>query len=239
MSKIQQKLATLPYNPGCYIFKDQRGKILYIGKAKNLKKRVASYFQKKDALDLKTKKLVSLVQGIDFIITDSEVEALLLEARLIRENQPPYNLELKGGIRYAYIRITNDDFSRLETVRLFKRGDKVFGPYALGQTRRNLIQLANTLFKLRVGKRRPVAVGDGHYLIRCSVPPWRRVVTAAEYRGDVVKAELLLKGKTAELLNQLRAEMERYSGREQFELAKIRRDQIRALERLADKHKVD
>ncbi len=130
MSRLSQKLANLPPNPGCYLFKNKPGKIIYIGKAKNLKKRICSYFQK-ELIDLKTKRLVAEIADVDFIVTDSELEALLLEAKLIKENQPKYNMELKGGVRYAYIKITNEQFPRLETTRLVKRKDKFFGPFSL------------------------------------------------------------------------------------------------------------
>src|SRR3989344_4253260 len=166
MSNLIQKLKKIPSDPGCYLFKNKAGQILYIGKAKSLKKRVSSYWQK-NLTDAKTRRLVQETADLDFIVTDSELEALLLEAKLIKENQPPYNLELKGGVRYAYLRISAELFPRLETVRFFKRSDQVFGPYALSETRKNLIRLANSLFKLRAGKRQPSRVAD-KYLIHCS-----------------------------------------------------------------------
>ncbi len=236
MSELSQKLANLSNNPGCYIFKNQSGKIVYIGKAKNLKKRVASYFRK-DVIDSKTKELVAEVFDIDFIVTDSELEALLLEAKLIKENQPKYNIKLKGGIRYAYIKITDEQFPRLESARLFKRKDKIFGPFALSDTRRNLIKLANFLFKLRVGKQSPVKVGE-FYQIQCSTAPWRRLVTEAEYKNNVANAELFLKGQNTELIRRLTSEMKNFSADKEFELAKIRRDQIVALNNLSEKQKV-
>src|SRR3989338_1916123 len=236
MSSLSHKLAYLSNNPGCYLFKNKASKIIYIGKARNLKKRVKSYWQK-NSEDIKIRKLVEEIADFDFIITDTEVEALLLEAKLIKENQPKYNMELKGGVRYAYIKITNEDFPRLETARTFKRSDKIYGPFALASTRKNLIRLANSLFKLRTEKRKSDQVGN-KYRIRCSTAPWLRLVTKEEYQRDIAKAEMLLKGETKNLIKELEEEMNNFSQDQQFELAKLRRDQIQALENLAQEQKV-
>lgn len=146
MNSLEQKLKNIPTNPGCYLFKDRDGDVLYVGKAKNLKKRVSTYFLKENQ-DEKTRQLVDKVRDINFIVTDNEVEALLLEASLIRQYQPKYNILLKSSVRYAYIKITNDEFPRLETVRKIKKGDlsassrqvKFFGPYPFGQSRQEVI----------------------------------------------------------------------------------------------------
>lgn len=236
MSRALKKLTNLPAHPGCYLFKNKTGAIIYVGKAKNLKKRVSTYWQK-DISDWKTDKLVSEVADIDFVITDNELEAILLEAKLIQENQPQYNMKLKGGVRYAYIKITDEQFPRLETTRIFKREDRIFGPFTLADTRKNLIQLTNTLFKLRVGKTKPKRVKD-LYQIRCSTAPWRRLVSETEYQKDVAKAELLLKGKMTDLISELEREMKQYSEQQKFELAKIRRDQMAALQKLSEEQKV-
>jgi len=236
MSSLNEKLRRLPSNPGCYLFKDRQGTILYVGKAKNLRKRVRSYFNRQ-LNDPKTNQLVQAIADFEFIIVDSELEALLLEAKLIARHQPNYNLDLKGGVRYAYIRVTDEPFPRLETARLIGPRDTVFGPFAVGENRKQLIWLANDLFKLRTGKRRPVKVG-GRYQISCSTVPWRRLVTEAQYRRDVELAKLLLAGKMPALIKQLEAEMRQFSEREQYELAKIRRDQVTALRSLAERQKV-
>ncbi|OGY53584.1 MAG: excinuclease ABC subunit C [Candidatus Buchananbacteria bacterium RIFCSPLOWO2_01_FULL_46_12] len=236
MSILSQKLKNSPHQPGCYLFKNRPGKIIYIGKAKDLKKRVSSYFRKN--LEYKTQKLSEEIFDVDFFVTDSEVEALLLEAKLIKENQPKYNLELKGGVRYAYIKITSEQFPRLETVRLFKRQDKIFGPFAIADNRKSLISLANELFKLRTSKERVVKIAQ-RYRIRCSVPPFIRLTTPEEYQKDVEKAALLLAGKMDHLISSLQAEMRQYSGQNNFELAKLRRDQIKALVQLSEKQKIE
>src|SRR3989338_3606821 len=194
MSSLNEKLRRLPSNPGCYLFKDRQGTILYVGKAKNLRKRVRSYFNRQ-LNDPKTNQLVQAIADFEFIIVDSELEALLLEAKLIARHQPNYNLDLKGGVRYAYIRVTDEPFPRLETARLIGPRDTVFGPFAVGENRKQLIWLANDLFKL-------------------------------------------LAGKMPALIKQLEAEMRQFSEREQYELAKIRRDQVTALRSLAERQKV-
>lgn len=233
---IVHQLKAVPHQPGCYLFKDSRGRIIYVGKAKDLKKRVSSYFRQ-DIADQKTQRLVERIADFEYIVTDTELEAFLLEARLIQQHQPDYNIDLKAGIRYAYIRLTKELFPRLETARLISPRDVVFGPFAIGENRKQLIWLANSLFKLRTGKRRPVRMGD-RYQIQCSTVPWRRLVTPTEYSRDVRLARLLLAGKMPELITTLEREMKAFSQRQQYELAKLRRDQIVALEGLAEKQKV-
>lgn len=230
------KLKNLPTKPGCYLFKNSAKKIIYIGKAKNIRKRVASYF-KPELIDYKTRELISEATGLDFIITSNELEALLLEARLIKEHQPKYNIRLKTGVQYAYIRITDELFPRLETARTISKKDKVFGPFVSGQTRKELIWLANILFKLRTSKVKPRQVGKTYY-IRISTHPWLRQVTAEEYAEDIKKAELLLRGNNRELIGQLQLEMRKFSDRKEYELALAKREQIKALQDLADKQKI-
>lgn len=233
---IQQKIKSLPGQPGCYLYHGGRGEIIYIGKAKNLRKRVSSYFQKIDH-DPKTRALVAAIRDLEFIVTDSELEALFLEARLIKDHQPKYNIDLKSGTRYAYIRITDEEFPRLETARTVSPRDTVFGPFASGTDRQRLIRLANDVFALRARKNKPVQVGE-RFQILTSVPPWKRWVTREEYQRDVANATLLLKGKSTELRDQLLQEMNQFSKREQFELARLRRDQLQALDALGQRQKI-
>src|SRR3989338_6142916 len=208
MITISQKLKTAPKQPGCYLFKNQAGKVIYIGKAKNLKNRVNWYF-KKENQDAKTQKLVSEIKDVEFFVTDNELESLLLEAELIRKNQPKYNVELKNGVRYAYIKLTDEIYPRLLTVRIFKKRDKVFGPYTSGLARQEIIRLAIRLFKLRTGKRlqkREEAAGR----IRLATAPWKEEVTSEIYAQRVSSVELLLKGQTAALVEKLNIEMKQF-----------------------------
>lgn len=236
MKTLKQKIKDAPKDPGCYLFKNARGKVIYIGKAKSLKKRVSSYF-KKDVVDAKTKDLVKQIADVEFIITDNEVEALLLEAGLIRQHKPKYNIELKEGVRYAYIKVTDEDFPRLEVTRVIKPGDKVFGPYTSGLARSNAMRLANQLFKLRVGRKKPRQVGD-EYHYRSSSVPFLQKMTQEQYQENVEKAVMLLKGDTAELIKELEKEMRKYSKERKYELAKLRRDQMLALEAMQVRQKV-
>ncbi|MFA6428331.1 MAG: excinuclease ABC subunit UvrC [Candidatus Buchananbacteria bacterium] len=233
---LSNKLKIIPNGPGCYLFKNKKGKIVYVGKAKNLRKRVSSYWQKKDH-DPKTRALVRLVADFDFFLTNTEVEALIMEAKLIRDHQPPYNILLKEGQRYAYIKITEDKFPRLVSVREFKTTEKVFGPFVSGETRRQAIYLANTLFKLRVCKRLPKIACLLYHIKQCSAPCIGQI-SAVDYQTNVKKAESLLKGQTPELIRELRREMKIFSQQQNYESAKIRRDQILTLTNLAEKQRV-
>ena len=236
MITISQKLKTAPKQPGCYLFKNQAGKVIYIGKAKNLKNRVNWYF-KKENQDAKTQKLVSEIKDVEFFVTDNELESLLLEAELIRKNQPKYNVELKNGVRYAYIKLTDEIYPRLLTVRIFKKKDKVFGPYTSGLARQEIIRLANRLFKLRINKRMSKKEKEKGR-IRLSTAPWLEEVSQAEYQKRIEKVILLLKGQNNELIKKLESEMKKYIQDQNYQLAKNRRDQIFALENIGTKQKI-
>lgn len=237
MKKITNKIKTTPPNPGCYLFKNDRGKVIYIGKAKNIKKRVTSYF-KPDVIDAKTKDLVKQITDVEFIVTDNEVEALLLEAGLIRQHKPKYNIELKDGVRYAYIKVLDQDFfPRLEVTRSIKPGDKVFGPYVSAADRNNAMRLANQLFKLRIARQKPRKVGEVYHY-RSNVVPFVQQLTEKQYNENFAKALLLLKGDTKELIKKLTQEMKSFSQQQKYELAKLRRDQIAALKNMQIRQKV-
>ncbi|MFA6254421.1 MAG: excinuclease ABC subunit UvrC [Patescibacteria group bacterium] len=237
MSNLAKKIKQAPSQPGCYLFQNAAGSVIYIGKAKNIKKRVSSYFRQTN-FDPKTQDLVKEIADVEFIVTDNEVEAFLLEAQLIKKYQPKYNLELKGGQRYAYIQITNEKFPRLITTRLVKKGDQVFGPFTSGQARQDIIRLADRLFKLRINKRmskRDQAKGR----IRLATSPWLEEVSEEEYGQRLEKVILLLKGQNNELIKKLTAEMKVYAEKKNYEQAKLRRDQIFALENVAERQKIE
>ena len=236
MSLLAHNIKNAPRQPGCYLFKDRRGEIIYIGKAKDLRPRVSWYFKKENQVD-KTAELVRRINNVEFIITDSELEALLLEAQLIRQHQPKYNVDLKAGVRYAYLMVTNEKFPRLMVTRTPHKRDKVFGPYTSGLARQEILRLAIRLFKLRTGKRlqkRDEAAGR----IRLATAPWKEEITPAMYAQRVSSVELLLKGQSAELIEKLNREMKQFSSAGNFEQAKERRDQIFALQSISEKQKV-
>ena len=134
--------SNIPSSPGCYLFKDDKNNVIYVGKAKNLKKRVKSYLQKTD-LDPKTQVLLSHVNSVDFIATSNEVEALILESNLIKKNSPKYNINLKDSKRFAYIQLTDDDFPRILYARRPHGKGKFFGPFVSAAARDDIIWILN------------------------------------------------------------------------------------------------
>lgn len=224
----------LPESPGSYQFYNAAGEVIYVGKAKNLAKRVASYPR---AEDPKVQRMVTEVAQIQFTVTRDEVEALLLEAKLIKSHQPKYNVSLKGGERYAYIQVTKEKFPRLVSTRTPKPGDRVFGPYTSGEARVQALHLANTIFKLRVCKRLPKRACLLYHLKLCSAPCIGKI-SPAEYGESVKQAEAMLRGEVKPLMGELGKEMRQASAKQAYELARLRRDQIRALERLGSDHPV-
>src|SRR3989339_2290462 len=136
--KFDYKKINIPNNPGCYLMKDMAGEVIYIGKAKSLPQRVKSYWQKTPQ-DPKIPQLISRVASLEFVVTRNEVEALLLEARLIRQHKPRFNSMLKENVPYMYIKITDEEFPRLVSVRKIEGGGKYFGPYVSGRARKVLL----------------------------------------------------------------------------------------------------
>jgi len=158
-----------PHKPGCYLYKDKHGQVIYVGKAKDLQKRIAQYFVKKD-LDLKTKLLVKNIADVEFITTDNEVEALLLEQSLIHQYDPKFNISLKGDIRYAYIKITDEKFPRLITARKITKGGRYYGPYTEGSARRMILKTLGDIFKIRTCNQMPKKVCLQYHIGRCTGP---------------------------------------------------------------------
>ncbi len=148
--KIDDKLNTLPTKPGIYQFLDPKGQILYVGKANNLRSRVKSYFQKSRNLDPRLMIMVKKVSDLEFIITDSDVEALILEANLIREHKPRYNINLKDDKSFPYIRITAENFPQVfPTRRMIRDGSHYFGPYTNVKEMRNALAMLKRIFAIR------------------------------------------------------------------------------------------
>jgi excinuclease ABC subunit C len=234
---IIKKVKNFPINPGCYIFKNRSGKIIYVGKAKNLKKRVISYWQKKDR-DSKTQKLIKEIASIEYFITDSEVEALLLEARLIRENRPKYNIVLKDSIRYAYLKITNEKFPRLLTVRKTNIKGNFFGPYADGSARARIALMTAKLFKFRTCKRLSKKACLQYHIGNCQAP-CVGLISEQDYNKNIKAAKLFLKGDIKKLVRDLQQRMKQASNAQNYEQAQVFRDQLKALDILQQRQKVD
>ncbi|HYG11292.1 MAG TPA: GIY-YIG nuclease family protein, partial [Pyrinomonadaceae bacterium] len=148
---LEEKLRNLPVSPGVYIHKDEAGRIIYIGKAKNLRNRVRSYFQSERGHDRKTRELVRRIRDLEFIVTDTEVEALVLESNLIKKHKPHYNIRLKDDKQYPHLKLTiNEPFPRVMITRRIQRdGALYFGPFLPASLARRTIDLINRTFQLR------------------------------------------------------------------------------------------
>ena len=233
----QSYLRTLSNDPGVYRLVDRFGRVLYVGKARNLKKRVASYFRTPEQLSPKTRALMSHTDSVEVTVTHSETEALLLENNLIKEHRPRYNIVLRDDKSFPYIRVTTGDaFPRLAFHRGARRGTgRYFGPFAsAGATRSTLSQLQK-LFRVRQcedsffeNRTRPCLQ---HQIGRCTAP-CVGLIDEATYGGDVQHAVMFLEGKSEEMIGELVRRMESASGELEFELAARYRDQIANLKRV-------
>jgi excinuclease ABC subunit C len=209
----------LPDSPGCYLFKDEKGTILYVGKAKNLKKRVSSYFQKKD-LDIKTSILVSYIKDIDFFVTKNEVEALLLENNLIKKYYPKYNLDLKDSRRYAHILIHQGEIPWLEIARSRDEKGEYYGPFVSGAIRKLIMDVLTRNFRV---------------LTRKPSPKLRKIIVKEEYLQRIDQARRILRGEVDDLIKELEEKMTNSSRKTYYEHALTLRNQIRALKTLKEK----
>ncbi len=223
----------LPSNPGVYLMKDGKGTILYIGKAKDLKKRVRSYFV--GGKDIKTATLVRKVRTIDYIITETEYEALLLENNLIKQHEPKYNINLKDGKTYPVIRITAEEFPRVyRTRRILRDGSEYFGPYPDVKALDLYLELIERLYPLRKcrGALKPRESPCLYYHIgRCSAPCAGKI-SQEEYQKHVEGVRKLLSGETASLLSDLEEKMRKAAQEMRFEEAAQYRDLIRSVQEI-------
>lgn len=231
-------LQNVPRDSGVYLFKDKSEKIVYIGKAKNLKNRVTSYFKSDHRNSPKTKVLVSHIVNAEFIVVDSELEALLLENRLIKQHRPQYNISLKDGRTYAFIQITDESFPRILTARFATGKGKFFGPYVDGYARRELIELTVKLFKIRTCRVLPRKACLNYYIGTCTAPCVNKV-NEVDYAKQVRQATKFLKGDTQEITSRLIEEMKRASSELKFEIALEKKRQLEAIENIGQKQKVD
>lgn len=227
----------MPSCPGCYFFKDKEGDLLYIGKAKDLKKRVSSYFNRPPDSG-KTAELVRRVKSVEFMVVDTETEALLLEARLIRQHRPLFNIDLKDSERYAYILVTDEAFPRVMTARGRRKKGRWFGPFVDGSHRRALIRTATMLAKLRTCQSLPKRACLQYHIGHCTAPCVKNV-SKEEYGLQVGCAIRLLEGKTEAVIARLMEEMAQASDDLKFERARELRDHLEILSRKADRQKVE
>ena len=226
----------LPLVPGVYLLKDSADRILYVGKAKSLKKRVKSYFR--SDLDPKTRALMNQFHHLEYIVTDTEKEALILESNLIKKHMPRYNIRLKDDKRYPYIRVTNEKFPRvLITRRVMDDGSYYYGPFTEATTLRRLVKFIKALFKVRDCKNM-----DGpclNYQIDLCKAPCDNQVSEAEYKKMVDNVSMFFEGKYDEIMDALKQEMIEAAKNQEFEKAAVLRDQINSVEDVLEKQKME
>lgn len=240
---LKEKVQDFPQSPGIYLMKNQIEKIIYIGKAKNLRARVRSYFQFSKDLTAKTRLLVSHIHEIEYILTKTEVEAFLLEASLIKKHRPKYNIRLKDDKSYPYIRLSwEDDFPRLYLARKVKRDSSFyFGPYTSGQAVFGTMRFLNRVFQIRdctdamfKTRTRPCLT---HQIGRCSAP-CVQLISRQEYRSEVQGARDFLSGKNKNVLKSLEKKMREAADAEKFEVAARLRDSIESVRLILQKQSV-
>ena len=228
---------TIPAEPGVYLFKDESGAIIYVGKARNLRNRVSSYFNNTEK-SVKTQVLVKRINSADYFIVDNETEALLLENKLIKQHSPKYNISLKDAKTYAYIQLTDEKFPRILSSRKPGKDGTYFGPYVDGTARHELVQLSIRLFKLRTCKKLPNRACLNYHIGLCTAP-CIKAVSETQYSEQVNEAKEFLKGNTKTITEKLAAEMKNASASQKFELALEKRRQINSIAALHEKQKVD
>ena len=233
---IKSKLELLPTSPGCYIHKDKNGTIIYVGKAKNLRNRVRSYFR--GSHDTKTEALVSEIVDFEFIVTESNIEALLLEINLIKENKPKYNIMLKDDKSYPFIKITNERYPRLIITRQVKKdGGLYFGPYPDVGAANEIKRLLDRIFPFRKCTNPPSKVCFYYHLGQCMAHTVCHK-DEAYFRGMAQEVSDFLKGQDDKIIDELKLKMNTAAQNMEFERAAEYRDLIQAIGTLRTKQRV-
>ena len=245
MPEFKDKLSSLPMSPGVYIMKDVNGNVIYVGKSKVLKNRVSQYFQNSKAHTPKTRSMVSRVADFEYILTDTESEALALECNLIKKYRPKYNILLKDDKQYPYIKITaNEDFPRIFVTRqLRKDGGVYFGPYMSAVDIRETVEIIRRIFKIRSCNKKITAESREsrpclyYHIGQCSAPCCGKI-SREEYAETIENVYDVLNGKYKNVTEQLTEKMIEASENLKFERAAILRDRIENIKALADKQKI-
>ena len=247
MTELKEKLKHIPQAPGVYLFKDKNKKVIYVGKARLLRNRVRSYFQTGRMVDAKLARLVSKIYDVETIVADSEIEALILEANLIKEYKPRYNVNLKDDKSFPYIRVTNEKFPRIfPTRKIVKDGSKYFGPYTDVKNMRDLLRVAKRIFPIRSCNlnltEKNIAAGKFkvclNYHIKKCMGPCEGLISEKEY-GEIVKHVIdFINGRDRIVVEELQKKMERYARDFEFEKAAVVRDQIQNLKNFQYRQKV-
>ena len=226
---LQKKLELLPDNPGCYLYKDNIGEIIYVGKAKNLKNRVKSYFT--GTHNKKTQTLVSKIEDLEYIIVNSEKEALLLENNLIKKYRPYFNIRLKDDKSYPYLMITKEEHPRLLMTRKYKKNNKniYFGPYVDIKSATEVKKILDKIYPLR--KCNPVEKRPCmYYQIGECIGPCAKKITADDYKSQISKIKSFLTGNTKEILSDLQSKMQEHIKNLEFEAAGQTHNYIKSIE---------
>ncbi|MBQ2871365.1 excinuclease ABC subunit UvrC [bacterium] len=238
---IREQLAYLPVNSGCYLYHDKNDEIIYVGKAKNLKRRVSSYFNKNpDSAKLRV--LVPKISRIEYIVTDTEIEALILESHLIKKYKPRYNILLKDDKKFPYFVVTDEDYPRIIIARksnLNMAKGKYFGPYTDSRAMYTTLELMKKIFPLKQCKTpkfhdRPCM----YYQIGRCLAPCQKKVSSEDYKKLIKSVELFLSGKQQELAEKLLTEMNRFSEKQEFEKAARFRDSYLDVTKTLERQKV-
>jgi len=236
MANINEKLATLPDQPGCYLMKNKNGSIIYIGKAKNLRNRVRSYFS--GSHDAKTQRLVMDIVDFEYIVTSSDIEALLLEMNLIKEHDPKYNVMLRDDKSYPYIKLTNERDPRLVITRKVKKNTgRYFGPYPNVTAAQEAKKLLDRLYPLRKCRTLPDRVCLYYHIGQC-LAPCVNDIKEETYKKMIDGIVRFLNGEQHDVKKRLKEEMDQAAKQLEFERAKELRDQIRSIETVIEKQKV-
>lgn len=241
--QLEKQLETLPAKPGVYIFKDSLGKVIYVGKAASLRHRVKAYFSPSNNVPIKQQRLTSSISDLEYIVTDSEQEALILECNLIKKFRPSYNVRLKDDKTFPYLKIDlkNEWPSVRITRRFHKNGDRYFGPFASARSLRQTIRLIKKIFPFRsctkniTGKDTKPCLE--YHIHRC-LGPCTGTVSKQEYNEVIKQVIMFLEGKQELVVKELRRKMQKASEQSQFEKAAMLRDQIKAIEKVIEGQRI-
>ena len=243
---LKNKLKNLPTNPGVYQFKNDKDIVIYIGKARNLRSRVNSYFHS-SAVNAKTLALVKRIADVELVITDSEVEALVLENNMIKELKPRYNIDLKDDKSFPFIKITNEPYPQVYSTRqIIKDGSKYFGPYTSVKSMKAALRMINQIFKIRSCKydineetieKKKFKVCLDYHIKKCD-GPCEGLVSEIEYNEMVQEVIKVIRGKTDDLIKELEAKMDKAAAKTDFEKAAQIRDKIEQLRTISSKQKI-
>src|ERR687898_2987561 len=251
---IDKNERQIPSNSGIYLMKDKTGKIIYIGKAKNLKNRIKSYYNlnhkntynNKDRNFEKTRRMINKVYDIEFILTDNEIEAFLLESNLIKRYRPIFNIELKDQQRYTYLKITDERFPRLLVARRNSNGDfqgpngDIYGPIVYGSSRFLSLGIIRKIFKIRICDRLPKSPCLEYFINNCDAPCIGKISEQKYYENINKLKEIFSKRNSLEdLISHLKIEMDVESKQQNYERAKEIRDTIKTIESLLIHQKMD